>query len=338
MTTRFSVSPWRFALYLVGPAILVAAWHLFRSPEATGHEPEEKAVAFTCSVADLAGSLTTPDADDLPKPRPGQPTPRIPCVVIVGGTLSHTRDGELTRPGVPKRTALAKLAHTLAHKGYASLRYDKVDYGASKAKPGWKGSYRDEAKVAAAAIAYVRGRQDLGPVIVAGESAGGYLACLAAKDGTQADAYLFLGAHCGPGEAIYEYNFGRLVAYADGSPERRMWVEKDLRHELALGRNYKVMFEAARKGRSEFELVDGDYKKTIDVRRRAEELTLPPDEMFRHIQVPALALGGERDLNVAPDHAAKIVSILRKNGNHACTCVVIPGVDHNFQKTPEDKD
>ena len=129
-------------------------------------------------------------------------------------------------------------------------------------------------------------RDDIGKVVVAGESAGAYLACLAAKSGVHADAYIFLGGHCDSGAAIYEYNFGRLVQLAEARPEWRTWAEKNARFDLALGRNYRQMFDAAAKGQKSFEVVDGDFKRTISLARRKEELDFPPDEMFRLIKQP----------------------------------------------------
>lgn len=325
-------------LVLILPLLILL---LLSSPErVAGHDgPDQKEITFSCSVAEIAGTLTLPHPEPSKGKSPSSDPVRLrPCVVIVGGTMSHTRDGEMVRSGVPKRTALARLAHALAEKGYASLRYDTVGHGKSKAKLQWTGAYQDEATVAAAAISYVRSRKDFGPVVVIGESAGAYLACLAAKKGTTADAYVFLGVHCGPGEAIYEYNFARLIKYAESSPKRRSWVEKELRFELALGKDYKAMFDAAKKGDKQFALVDGDYRKTVELMRRQEELKSSPDEMFRYIQAPALALSGDKDMNVPPSHAALAVSVMRKAGNHATTCVVLPGVDHSFQAVPDDED
>ena len=317
---------------------LVAALAVSCPNELSGHDvPDEREVTFECPVAKVAGVLTLPYAE-TGNERNQSPTKPVPCAVIVGGTLSHTRDGGMVRKGVPKRDALARLAHALAEKGYASLRYDKVGHGGSMAKPDWIDNYQYEATVVAAAISFVRGRREFGPVIVVGESAGAYLACLAAKDGAAADAYVFLGGHCGPGEAIYEYNFVPLVRYATSNPERQAWAENGLQTELALGKQYRYMFAAAAAGDATFELVDGDFRKTVDLGRRKEELTMPPDEMFRYIQAPALALSGGKDLNVPPSHAAKIVSVLRKAGNHTTTCAVIPGVDHSFQMVPVDED
>jgi pimeloyl-ACP methyl ester carboxylesterase/quercetin dioxygenase-like cupin family protein len=331
ITARFAV------LVLILPLLIL----LLSSPErVAGHdEPDEKEVTLSCSVAEVVGTLTLPNPEPTKeKSASSEPARPRPCVVIVGGTMSHTRDGEMVRRGVPKREALARLAHALAEKGYASLRYDKVGYGKSKAKPQWTGAYQDEATVAVAAISHVRSRKEFGPVVLIGESGGAYLACLAAKEGTAADAYIFLGAHCGPAEAIYEYNFAPLVKYAESSSERRSWVEKELRFELALGKNYKAMFDAANTGDKQFEVVDGDYRKTVDLRRRQEELKMPPDEMFQHIQAPALAISGDKDMNVPPSHAALAVSVMRKAGNHATTCLVLRGVDHSFQKVPDDEE
>jgi pimeloyl-ACP methyl ester carboxylesterase/quercetin dioxygenase-like cupin family protein len=255
---------------------------------------------------------------------------KLPCVVIAGGTLSHDRNGRMFRAGAPPRDALLRLAQALEAGGYASLRYDKVGFGGSKPKDAWRGTYAQEAEILAAVIGQAHKDERFGKVVVAGESAGAYVACLAAKAGTQADAYVFLGAHCGPGEAIYAYNFGRLVAYVDKYTENRAWA-KDLRTELALGRHYKAMFQAAADGKATFELVDGDFRQTLGLKRRREELDLPPDEMFRHIKSPALALAGEHDLNVPPDHAPKAVEIMRKAGNAHAAAVTIRGADHSFQ-------
>lgn len=313
----------------VTTAALVAVSLLLSSPVLAHEEFTEQDVTLSCPVANVAGTLV------LPAKKPERP---LACVVILGGTMSHTRDGVMVREGAPARDALKRLAHALAEGGYASLRFDKVGYGTSKPTSKWTGSYQDEATVAAAAIQFARDRKEFERIVAAGESAGAYLACLAAKEGVTADAYIFLGGHCGPGEAIYEYNFAPLVRYAQSSPEHKAWAEKNLRYELTLGKTYKAMFAAAARGEPKFEMVDGDFRQTVDLKRRREEIEMPPDEMFKHIQVPALAVAGDKDLNVPGDHAARIVSVMRSSGNHSTTCVLIPGVDHSFQEAAEDED
>lgn len=296
------------------------------------------------TLADDAGGVRSEDiVIDTPLARIGATMLRpgelaegasAPCVVIAGGSLSQDRDGRLFREGVAHRDALKRLAEALASGGYSSVRYDRVGFGASKAKEGWKGTYAHEAKVLAAVIDHARKCRDVSGVVVAGESAGGYVACLAAKDGTQADAYIFLGAHCGPGREIYEYNFGRLVQHVEKFPENLAWA-KDLRLELALGRHHGEMFRAAAEGKESFDLIDGDFRRQLDLARRREELESPPDVLFRHIKSPVLALAGEHDLNVAPEHAERIARVLREAGNGQVEVVLVPRADHSFQEASD---
>jgi pimeloyl-ACP methyl ester carboxylesterase/quercetin dioxygenase-like cupin family protein/protein tyrosine phosphatase (PTP) superfamily phosphohydrolase (DUF442 family) len=300
---------------------------------ALAHGVFEQEIDIPCDLAEVAGSLAMPHAD----PAHAQVESKRACVIMLGGTLSQTRDGGLSRGDAPPRDALRRLAEALALGGYASIRYDKVGFGGSKAKAGWKGRYVDEAELAAAAIRYARQLPDVDQVVVAGESAGAYLACLAAKAGVQADAYVFLGGHCDSGAAIYEYNFGRLVHLVETDQVWRRFAEDAHRYELALGRSYREMFAAAARGESSFVITYGDFSATVDLRRRREELNMPPDQMFRFITAPALALSGQYDLNVPPDHAARIVQVLREAGNHRCTCVMIPGCDHSFQLSPAEE-
>ncbi|HWB11957.1 MAG TPA: alpha/beta fold hydrolase [Pirellulales bacterium] len=309
--------------------LAVAALTLPRPGRA--HEFSELEILVPCDIAVIGATLTSPEHEE------GEAGDKHACVVLVGGTLSQNRDGGFQRSDAPKRDAIKRLAHALATRGYASIRYDKVGFGKSEARPGWTGSYVNESQVAEAVIQHARKHDDAEKVVVVGESAGAYLACLAAQRGTQADAYIFLGGHCDSGAAIYEYNFARLVRLAESDADWKSFAEKAHRYELALGRSYRETFAAAARGEATFEIRDGDYRQTVELARRKEELDMPPDEMFRFIRAPALALSGEYDLNVPPDHAARIVSALRQAGNHACTCMVIAGSDHSFQLSPRDE-
>jgi len=263
----------------------------------------------------------------------------VPCVVIVGGTLSQDRDGRLFDPNAPPRDALRRVAEALQAGGYGSVRYDRVGYGRSKPGPKWTGSYADEAAIAAAVIEANRERREFTKVIVLGESAGAYIACLAAKAGTQADGYVFLGALGGPPESLYEHSFGQLVAYADRSPANLAWANSKTRYPLALGRHYREMLKAAESGASEYRADDGGFTLVVGgLARRREEMALPPNAMFRHLKSPVLALAGSADRNVPPTHAAKVAAILKEMGHKDATSQLIDGVDHSFQRVPISED
>ena len=306
-----------------GPVLLLAVL----VGQAAAH-PTETKFRLDAPCAEVHGTALIPHEHEA-----------MPCVVILGGTLSQDRNGRMFDATAPPRDALLRLAEALQAGGYASVRYDRVGYGLSKPTAAWKGTYTDEAAVAAAVIQRARGDKQFSRVIVLGESAGGYVACLAAKNGTQADGYLFLGALCSPAEEMYEYNFGRLAKYAASSPERTAWASGRLRHQVGLGRHYGGMFAAAAEGKTEFATDDEGYAFKIGgLVRRREELTMPPDEMFRHIKAPTLAIAGAKDRNVPPEHAARIAEILTKAGNKDATSQLLDGVDHSFQRVAAEED
>lgn len=297
-------------------------------PDAALAHDTESPIRLDLPQGEIHGTELIPHIDDP-----------MPCVVILGGTLSQDRDGRLFDPKAPPRDALRRLAEALQAGGYGSVRYDRVGYGRSRPRPKWTGSYTDEAAVAAGLIEAVRARRDFTKVIVLGESAGAYVACLAAKAGTQADGYVFLGALGGPAESLYEHSFGQLVAYAEASPANLAWANAKARYPLALGRHYRRMLEAAEGGANEYRTSDDGYSLVVGgLARRREELALPPNEMFKHLEAPVLALAGSADRNVPPEHAQQIAKFLKAAGNPDASSQLIDGVDHSFQKAAPTED
>lgn len=269
-------------------------------------------------------------------PKDGKP---YPCVVLVGGTLSQLRDGDLQRPGVPERKAILRLAESLSIAGFGSFRYDQVGQGESEAKAGYKDLYAGDAEVLAEIYTYLRGRAECTKVIAVGESAGAYVASLAAKAGAHADGYIFLGGFCGKAEEIFSFNHGRLAEYVDRSAANAEWARANgLARYIAYGRKWKEMFAAARAGRLTYEVTDGGFRETAQLARRKEELDLPPDAMFAYVKGPVLAVAGARDRNVPAEHAACIAETIRKTGNQQVQSLLIDDADHSFQIAPADTD
>ncbi len=289
---------------------------------------KEVEVSVPSEGTTLAGTLLLPHSD-------GQ----FPCVIIAGGTMSHTRDGALVNPErhVPPRDALKRLAERLAAAGYASIRWDKRGYGGTPPGPR-PTTYRDETADLMAIISFTRQHPNIAQLVIAGESAGAYLACLAAKRGVLADAYIFLGALCSPIEDLFAYNYGRLLAYATQSEANRRWAQGTSPFGLALGGHYQVMIEAALRGEETYTLKYSDQTRVMPLARWREELAEPPDEQFRYIVSPALILHGEQDMNVPLEHAARIEQTIKEAGNHNVGRIVIPHADHSFQVAAPDAD
>jgi hypothetical protein len=303
---------------------------LLGAASASSHDPESIDVKIASKGVTLAGTLLVPDDDAHG---------RFPCVVLAGGSLSHTRDGGFIDPQGKsiRRDALKRLADRLAAGGYASLRWDKRGRGKSPAGPRPPEIDDDTADVIAA-IEFARKHPRVSRVIVAGESAGAYFACLASKQGYPADAYIFLGALCSDYEAMYAYNYGRLKEYADKSADNLRWVEQTALDGLAIGEHYKEMFAAARRGDASYTVSHGDYKRTMGLERLRTQTRVAIDEQFRYIRGPALVLHGTLDLNVPPADAANAERIMKEAGNEWVARVMIDGVDHSFQIAPPDAD
>jgi hypothetical protein len=236
---------------------------------------------------------------------------------------------------VPWRDALKRLAERLAAAGYASIRWDKRGYGGTPPGPR-PTTNEDETADLIAVMRFARQHPKVARVIVAGESAGAYVACLADKKGVVADAYVFLGALCSSIENLYAYNYGRLLEYASTSKANLRWAKERAPFALALGKHYKDMIAAARRGEESYLLKYGNRMRVIPLARMREELREPPDEQFRYITAPALILHGEQDMNVPPEDAARAEQIMKEAGNGDVTRIIIPHADHSFQVAASD--
>jgi pimeloyl-ACP methyl ester carboxylesterase len=285
--------------------------------------PQESPLRIQFDGIDVAGTLLDPHGDEP-----------VPLVLLVGGSQSQDRDGRMIREGAPPRDALKRWADAMMAGGYACFRYDPVGSGASRATIPWKGTYRQQAEVVQGLVRYFRRDGRYPQIVLLGESSGAYVICLAAKAGTIADATICLGALCGDSEEFYAYNYGRLRDYAAQSPEHEAWARRYARMDLAIGKHYPEFFAAARAGDDAYELEDDDFRVTLDLTRRKEELQWPAIDQFQYLRGPVLLLAGERDRHVPSEHAVRAAEQIRKAGNEQVTAQIIDGVDHHFQRAP----
>jgi len=258
-----------------------------------------------------------------------------PAVLIVGGTLSHTRDGEFycpNRPWIPHRTALKNLAWRLADGGFASLRYDVRAHAAPE----------EQAEDVRKSFDAFASCQDVDPqrLCAAGESAGAYYTCLAAANGMSLACYVLMGALHSSVEDLYQQNYGRVRDYAMSRPERKEWVMRMAPYELAVGLNYKQMIKSAYDGARSKIISNGRNTYDVPLKTLQYELTHPPAALFKHLRAPVLVVQGSEDMNVPVEDAFAIEESLRESGNTAVTVRLIEGVDHSFQETaatPEER-
>ncbi|MCC7492149.1 MAG: alpha/beta hydrolase [Fimbriimonadaceae bacterium] len=264
---------------------------------------------------------------------------RVPLVLLAGGTMSQTRDGGLENgtPAGQQRDALGRLARQLAAAGYGSLRWDKRGHGATPAgtRPA---DNESEAADLQALLAAARAHPRVTAVVLAGESAGGYFACLAARAGSLADGYALLGCLASSSPELFAYNYGRLRDWAAEAPGNRAWCDEHCLEALAVGQHYEAMFAAAARGEETFTIEFAGRRWPRALARLRTELDHPPGELFRYLTRPTLVLQGERDMNVPPGDAARIEEVLRAAGQRDVTRVNVPLADHSFQYAADEAD
>ncbi len=293
----------------------------------------------------LAGTLVLP---------PGaSPSARVPGVVFVTGSGPQDRDESL----MGHRPFLV-LADALARRGIASVRCDDRGFGRST------GNFADAtsddfASDARAEFEWLAEVPEVDPSRIGfvGHSEGGLVGPLAAasierSDGAKArPAFIVLLA--GPGvdgaailkeqntaifraagtggdvlDAIVRTHAALVDAAAAGAPdgELRALAEAAVDAQVRAGGAAEAM--AAGAGRAQ--VVDGVVQQ-LRAPWMVRFMRLDPAPALRALRCPALALFGERDLQVLPSqNEAPVAAALREAGVPA-TVRTMPGLNHLFQ-------
>ena len=217
----------------------------------------------------LAGTLTLPAG-------PG-PHPAVLCLPGSGKLDRDANAGKL-------RMELGRpLAATLARHGIASLRYDRRGVGAT---PGdWHTvGFLDNRADAAAALRALRTHPAVRTVGVVGHSEGAVHAMWLAAHASPAAAVLLAG-YARPGEAAVRWQGGRL---AEAVPRPLLGVLRRVASKQ-LARLSATTTDAARVG-----------GVRVNAKWWREQLAYDPRADLSRIQVPVLAITGEKDVQVDP--------------------------------------
>lgn len=279
---------------------------------------DEEAVRFRNGDVELAGTLV------LPRWRSGP----HPAVVFIHGSGREVRNG------------FGWHAKLFARHGIAALIYDKRGAGESSGET-WEGTYEDYAADAAAAIEYLRSRDDIDRdcVGVFGLSEGGWVASIVAGSLVPDVGFVIVASTTPmtPAEQV-AYETGSSLAAAGfddvivsravelqrrvlqyqrtGVPDPRLASE--LRDAAS-----QAWFEAA-------ELPDKLYP-IEEYRWWRGVMDFQSRPHWRRVRAPVLAISGGRDRNsdVLESHR-RIAMALRDGGNRSFTGRVFPRMEHGL--------
>ncbi|NNU26399.1 alpha/beta hydrolase family protein [Isoptericola sediminis] len=268
----------------------------------------EHDVRFTSEGATLAGTVCRPDS------------PARAAVLLLPGSGPLDREGSHPRLQVD---VSRQLAHALAARGVASLRYDKRGVGAS---PGdWRAAgVSDLVADARAARALLASQPGVDParVVVLGHSEGALLAAAVAAGDTHLAGVVLLAGAARPGEEVLVQQAERL---RDGLPAVLRAVMRLLRIDLV---------DRVRGNHRRLKATTADVARVNGARVNArwvrEYMAHDPVEDIRRITAPVLAITGEKDLQVSSDD----LDVVRSTAPAEVTVHRIPDLSHTLRRQP----
>lgn len=257
----------------------------------------------------LSGTLTLPEGDGP-----------FATVLLLTGSGPIDRDSNHKRM---RFDVTAQLAGALAEAGFASFRYDKRGVGAS---PGdWrKSGLWDNVDDAAAALAMLRARPEVDPsrLAVAGHSEGAVQAvALAARDRDLAGVVLLAGSARSGEETTRRQ--ARVIAPTLPRPVRLLLRALRIDLEKKVAKNHTKL-EA-----TTTDVAWVDLTK-VNAKWFREFLAYDPADDLPKLDVPVLAITGEKDLQVDPADLAIVAELA---GGPVETHLV-PDLTHSLRRQP----
>lgn len=281
----------------------------------------------------LAGTLTLPRSE---KP--------VPAVLLISGSGAQDRNETIFG-----HKPFLVLADYLTRRGIAVLRVD--DRGVARSTGNFMtATSEDFVTDAAAGVEYLKTRREINPkqIGLIGHSEGGMIApMLAAKSSDVAFIVLMAGPGISGEEILYRQ--AALLLKASGASdeaiaknrigqERYFAVIKGERDSTIAARRIREISTELEAGMTE------EQKKALRNSDAQTQfmlspwfryfLTYDPQPALKKVQVPVLALGGERDLQVPPkENLAAIAAALKAGGNKDFATVELPRLNHLFQES-----
>jgi pimeloyl-ACP methyl ester carboxylesterase len=270
---------------------------------------EETDVTFMSGTVRLSGTIA--------KPRGAK---SCPAVLLVSDTGPQDRQGNLVRgkggseefawPGADAGLHRA-IAQSLAGAGVLSLRYDDRGCGASEGDFG-KARFTDFVADAAAAVAFLRGRDDAGPIGLIGHGEGALAACLvAAKDGAIKSVVLLA-----PPPATLD----QIALVRAERTLREQGTKEDVLKEMLA--QQRKLFERIRTSTDDYQEID---ERRTFVGWMRERFTLDPRAALSKVPAAALICVGGKDREVTPAQAEAL-----RQARSGVDLRTFEGLDHAF--------
>jgi hypothetical protein len=260
-------------------------------------------VRFRSGGLTLAGTFTVPAADGP-----------VATVLMLPGSGQTDRDANAK---ALKIDMFPQVSAAIERQGIATFRFDKRGVGDSEGEY-FSSDFDDRLTDAVAAVEWLRARPevDASRVIALGHSEGAVVAVrLAAGAAPVAGAILLAGA-AQTGEQILTWQ-GRQVA--DSLTGVTKWVVRLLRIDLV--KSQRKALNRIRSSRADVMRIQGRKVNAAWVRQL---MIYDPAPDLARVDVPVLAITGDRDLQVDPDDLDRMRDLVKG----PCEGLLLPGVTH----------
>ena len=284
----------------------------------------------------LAGTFTYPENTD-----------NLPVVILISGSGPQNRDEELLG-----HKPFLVLADHLTRNGIAVLRFD--DRGIGKSTGDFtSATTEDFVSDAIAGIEYLKTRRevDQDKIGLIGHSEGGLIAPLAAVHHDNVDFIVMMAGPGMSGKEILRLQTA-LIMRTQGVDEESITKEVESamklydivineKDSLAAREKIRKVFDARYAGMTEEEKAqtgnpDNYYNQQLNILLSPWFrffLEYDPYETLTKVDIPVLAINGEKDLQVPPkENLSLIEKALKEGGNKNYKVVELKGLNHLFQE------
>ena len=275
------------------------------SRSVTISRPNDQRVNIPSNGFSLAGTVSKPARSGAP---------RLPAVVLVGGSGPTDRDGLAV--GIP---ILGQIAGALADAGYLVIRYDKRGIGQSGGRAE-SASLADYAEDVRAAVKLLADRQDVDPkrIAVVGHSEGGLVALMAAAKEKKIAAVGLIGTPGMTGAEVVLAQQKRLLDRTKMTAE-----EKQAKVDAQ-----KKIHEAVITGKG-LDLLPPNVRRSVDNPEFQGILMSDPAKLVAQAHQPLLIVQGGLDMQVEPQNADLLEALARRRKNATAVEVVkVAAINH----------
>jgi uncharacterized protein len=272
--------------------------------------PNDEPIKIAANGFVLAGTLS--------RPTQAAASPRLPAVVLVGGSGPTDRDSLLY--GIP---ILGELAGAIADAGFIVVRYDKRGIGQSggRAESAGLAEYAEDVRAVVKALS---DRKDVDPkrLAVVGHSDGGTVALLAAAKDKRITAVALLAT---PGVTGAEL----ILAQQQHSLGRSKMSPAEKQAAVDLQRR---IHDAVVTGKG-WEQLPINIRRSVDNPEFQSLLTNDPAKVIPEVRQPILILQGTLDTKVDPSNADRLLTLAKARKNAPpVDFVKVPGANHLLEQ------